>query len=171
MLSVRGSRELQAVVLALKSVDSSLRPEMYKRTREHILPDWRGGIQEKIAAKPYANVNAALLLKGTRVAVSAQGVGVAAATSGRPVAKGSTLIPQKNWAAAEFGTKPRKAIINGRRGNTRYQYQRQIMTGFLPNNRKGKFAFKTANEIIGRSVALWVQSTVQVIYEAFEKGE
>jgi hypothetical protein len=45
------------------------------------------------------------------------------------------------------------------------------MTGFLPNNRKGKFAFKTGKEIVSRSVAMWVQTTVQVISEAVETGE
>lgn len=171
MLSVKGSRELQAVVLALKSVETELRPEMYRRTREKILPDWAGGIQEKINAKPYAKVNTALLMKGTRVAVGTQGVDVLAAQSTRPVSRGSTLTPKQNWAAAEFGTKPRKATIRGRRGDTRYDYQRTIMTGFLPNNRKGKFAFRTAEEIVTRSVAMWVQTVVQVMNEAVEKGE
>ena len=144
---------------------------MYQRTREHILPDWQGGIQDKINARSYAKVNSALLMKGTRVAVGTQGVDVLAAQSNRPISKGGTLVPSKNWAAAEFGAKPRKATINGRRGSTNYRYQRTIMTGFLPNNRKGKFAFRTAEEIVTRSVAMWVQTVVQVMNESIEKGE
>jgi hypothetical protein len=171
VLSVQGSKQLQAIVLALKTVDKELRPEMYRRTREKILPDWRGGIAEKINARPYANLHAALLLKGTRVGVGTQGVEVHAATNSKPVRAGSTLTPQENWQAAEFGTKPRPFTIQGRRGETQYAYQRRIMTGFLPNNRKGKFAFKTGKEIVSRSVAMWVQTTVQVISEAVETGE
>jgi len=170
VLSVKGSKQLQAIVLALKTVEPTLRPEMYARTRSKILPDWTTGIQEKINAKPYAKVNTALM-KGQRVAVGTQGVSVLAAQSNKAVRPGSTLTPSKNWAAAEFGTKPREELIRGRRGSTQYSYRRKIMTGFLPNNRKGKFAFRQAEEIISRSVAMWVQTVVQVISEAVEEGE
>lgn len=169
MLSVKGSKQLQAVVLALKQAEPKLRPEMYARTRQHILPDWTKGIQERINAQPYSKVNTALM-KGQRVSVGTQGVTVVAAQSSKGVSKGSTLTPRQNWAAAEFGTKPRVAEISGRRGDTRYKYNRKIMTGFLPNNRKGKFAFRTAENIVSRSVALWVQTVVQVMNEAFEEG-
>jgi hypothetical protein len=170
VISIKGSKELQAIVLALKTVDKTLRPEMYSRTRQLILPDWQTGIQEKINAKPYSKVNTALM-KGQRVSVGTQGVSVLAAQSSKSVRPGSTLTPRENWAAAEFGTKPREALIRGRRGETQYAYRRRIMTGFLANNRKGKFAFRQAEEIISRSVALWVQTVVQVISEAVDKGE
>jgi hypothetical protein len=170
VLSVKGSRELQAVVLALKIAEPKLRPEMYARTRQKILPDWTTGIQEKINAKPYAKLHTALM-KGQRVSVGTQGVSVLAAQSSRPVRPGSTLTPKQNWAAAEFGTKPREELIRGRRGATQYQYRRKIMTGFLANNRKGKFAFRQAEEMVSRSVAMWVQTVVQVMREAVEKGE
>lgn len=170
MLSVKGSKQLQAVVLALKVVEPKLRPEMYARTRAKILPDWTTGIQERINAQPYSKVNTALM-KGQRVAVGTQGVSVLAAQSGKAVRNGNTLTPRENWAAAEFGAKPREQLIRGRRGGTQYAYRRKIMTGFLPNNRKGKFAFRQAEEIITRSVALWVQTVVQVISEAVEEGE
>lgn len=170
MLSVKGSKQLQAVVLALKIAEPKLRPEMYARTRAKILPDWTTGIQERINAQPYSKVNTALM-KGQRVSVGTQGVSVLAAQSSRPVRKGSTLTPSENWAAAEFGTKPRVANIRGRRGQTEYAYRRKIMTGFLANNRKGKFAFRQAEEIVSRSVAMWVQTVVQVFSEAVEEGE
>jgi hypothetical protein len=170
VLSVKGSRELQAVVLALKIAEPKLRPEMYARTRQKILPDWTTGIQEKINAKPYAKLHTALM-KGQRVSVGTQGVSVLAAQSSRPVRPGSTLTPKQNWAAAEFGTKPREELIRGRRGATQYQYRRKIMTGFLANNRKGKFAYRQAEEMVSRSVAMWVQTVVQVMREAVEKGE
>jgi hypothetical protein len=174
VLSVKGSRELQAVVLALKIAAPKLRPEMYARTRQKILPDWTTGIQEKINAKPYSKLNSALL-KGQRVSIGTQGVTVLAAQSSRPIRSGSTLIPSNReeygWPAAEFGAKSRVANIRGRRGATQYQYSRKIMTGFLPNNRKGKFVFRQAEEIVTRSVAMWVQTVVQVMREAVEKGE
>ena len=143
---------------------------MYARTRQHILPDWTTGIQERINAKPYSKVNTALM-KGQRVSVGTQGVSVLAAQSTRPIRPGSTLTPKENWAAAELGTKPREVLVRGRRGETQYAYRRRIMTGFLANNRKGKFAYRQAEEMISRSVAMWVQTVVQVISEAVDKGE
>jgi hypothetical protein len=143
---------------------------MYARTRQHILPDWTTGIQERINAKPYSKVNTALM-KGQRVNIGTQGVSVLAAQSTRPIRPGSTLTPKENWAAAELGTKPREVLVRGRRGQTQYAYRRRIMTGFLPNNRKGKFAYRQAEEMITRSVAMWVQTVVQVISEAVDKGE
>jgi hypothetical protein len=143
---------------------------MYARTRQHILPDWQTGIQERINAKPYSKINTALM-KGQRVSVGTQGVSVLAAQSSKAIRPGSTLTPRQNWAAAEFGAKPKEVLVQGRRGATQYQYRRKIMTGFLPNNRKGKFAYRQAEEIISRSVAMWVQTVVQVISEAVDKGE
>ena len=143
---------------------------MYARTRQHILPDWTTGIQERINAKPYSKVNTALM-KGQRVSIGTQGVSVLAAQSTRPIRPGSTLTPKENWAAAELGTKPREVLVRGRRGQTQYAYRRRIMTGFLANNRKGKFAYRQAEEMITRSVAMWVQTVVQVISEAVDKGE
>lgn len=170
MISVKGSRELQAVVLALKVVDQNLRPEMYARTRQHILPDWTSSIQERINARDNSKLHTALLMKGTRVGVGTQGVNVTAAASTKAIRKGSTLSPAGNFYLAEFGANPKEVNVRGRRGGTQYEYQRKVNTGFLSRSRKGRFAYRAADEIISRSVALWVQTVVQVINEAVEKG-
>lgn len=171
MISIKGSRELQAVVLALKAVDRTLRPEMYARTRQHILPDWTEGINDKVSQNSSYGRLTTRLLKGQRVEVGTQGITVVAGASTRPIRKGSTLTPAINYYLAEFGATPRVAEVNGRRGNTRYSYQRKINTGFQKRNKKGYYAYPTAGRIIYRSVSLWVQSVVQVINEAVDKGE
>lgn len=170
MLSVFGSRELQAVVLAMKQTENSLRPEIYKRTRESILPDWTGRISEELSSYPFAKFNNALL-KNQRVAVGTQGVAVQAATSSRAIRKGSTLTPAAYYHLAEFGANPQVVPVQGRRGATRYEYKRTVNTGMLRRNRNGRFAYKVAPEIVSRSVAMWVQTVVQVMREAVEKGE
>ncbi len=170
MLSVTGSRELQAVVLALKNVDKTLRPEMYARTRQHILPDWSTGIQERINAREGAKLHSALLMKGTRVGVGTQGVKVEAATSSKAIRKGSTLKPSANFYLAEFGANPKEVTVNGRRGATSYTYKRTVNTPFLSRSRKGRFTYRVAENIVSRSVAMWVQTVVQVISEAVETG-
>ena len=170
MISVEGSRELQAVILALKTTSKELRPEMYKRTRESILPDWEGGINDKLGAYGATRFNVALL-KGTRVKVGTQGVAVLAAQSRRKISKGSTLTPQEHYYLAEYGASPKVVPVNGRRGNTRYNYKRTVNTHTLRPARKGRFANPTAGEIVSRSVALWVKTVVQVMNGAVEKGE
>lgn len=170
MISVKGSKELQAVVLAMKVVDKDLRPEMYARTRQHILPDWTTSIQKRIDVRENSKLHTALLMKGTRVGIGTQGVNVTAAASTKAIRKGSTLSPAGNFYLAEFGANPKEVEVRGRRGATQYAYRRKVNTGFLSRSRKGRFAYRAADEIVTRSVALWVQTIVQVINEAIEKG-
>lgn len=170
MISVKGSKELQAVILAMKVVDKDLRPEMYQRTRDKILPDWQTTLQERINGFKYEQLHTALLMKNTRVGIGTQGVNVSAATSTKAIRKGSTLSPAGNFYLAEFGANTKEVEVKGRRGNTQYNYRRKVNTGLLNRTRKGRFAYKTANTIVSRSVALWVQTIVQTINEAVEKG-
>lgn len=170
MISVEGSRELQAVILALKTTSKDLRPEMYKRTRESILPDWEGGINDKLGTYGATRFNVALL-KGTRVRVGTQGVAVLAAQSRRKISKSSTLTPAQHFYLAEYGATVKTVPVRGRRGDTNYNYKRRVNTGMLGRARKGRFANPTASEIVSRSVSLWVKTVVQVMNEAVEKGE
>lgn len=143
---------------------------MYARTRQHILPDWTTGITERVNARPYSSLHTALF-KGQRVGIGTQGINVVAGASTKAIRKGSTLKPAENFYLAEFGANPKQVTVNGRRGATRYAYQRTVNSGFLSRSRKGRFTYRVAEEIISRSVALWVQSIVQVISEAVDKGE
>ena len=170
MISVKGSKELQAVILAMKVVDKELRPEMYQRARDKILPDWQTTLQERINGFKYEALHSALLMKNTRVGIGTQGVNVSAATSTRPIRKGSTLTPAGNFYLAEFGANTKEVEVSGRRGNTQYKYRRKVNTGMLSRTRKGRFAYKTSKEIVSRSVALWVQTIVQTVNDAVEKG-
>lgn len=169
MISVKDDRQLQAVILAMKVLPRELRPEIYKRTRENILPDWNESINEKLSAAPNTKFNFALL-KGRRVSVGTQGVGVHAATSRKKLSKKSTLSPTTAYHLAELGANPRKAEVHGRRGTTRYRYTRMVNTGMSKRVSYGRFAYRTASEIVTKSVNLWVKTVVDVMYEAFEKG-
>lgn len=144
---------------------------MYARTRQHILPDWTTSIQKRIDVRPNPKFHTALLMKGARVNIGTQGIAAIAASSTRPISKGSTLTPAENWPGAEFGAREKRVTVFGRRGETNYNYVRRINKQYLDRNRKGKFVFRAAEEIVSRSVALWVQTIVQVISEAVDKGE
>lgn len=165
MISVGDSRELQAAVLAMKLLDKSLRPEIYKRTRERVLPEWDDAIKDNLAGDGFPALESRLILKNIKVKVGTQGLSLGAATSTRKAVSGG-LKPAQHYYLAEFGANPRKATINGRRGATRYTYTRMINTGFKPRVKRGRYAYKAAQEIGARSVALWVKSIVQIVYEA-----
>lgn len=165
MISIYDSKEIQAVVLSLKRASSELRKEIYKRTREQVLPEWRDAIATELGQGPNAVLGARLILMNTRVKIGQQELNLQAATKGTKTTSGG-LIPQDYYYLAEFGAAPRVAEISGRRGNTRYNYKRKINTWSQGRVKHGRFAYKAAGNIGYRAIALWVASTVQIFTEA-----
>jgi hypothetical protein len=166
MISVGGSKEVQAALLAMKYADKELRTTIYARTREQILGDWTPSVQENINAFKYGRMHSALLMKSTTVSVGTQGITVNAATSGRKMSGG--LVPKEQWYLAELGANPKDVQVRGRRGMTSYTYKRKVNTGFLSRRKNGRFADKAAQKIVARSVAMWVQTIVKSFSEAVE---
>lgn len=170
MIRVEDSKELQAAILAMKALDKTLRPEIYARTREKVLPEWTDEIKGNLADDGFPALETRLVLKNTKVKVGTQGLSLGAATSTRKAVSGG-LKPAQHYYLAEFGATPRVAEISGRRGETRYTYRRKINTGFKPRTRRGRYAYKAAGDIGARAVALWVQSIVQIVYEKTGNGD
>jgi hypothetical protein len=165
VISVYDSREIQAVILALKVAGKDLRKEIYKRTRDQVLPEWREAIATEIGQGPNASLGARLVLKNTRVKMGQQEINLEAATRGTRTTSGG-LIPSTHYFMAEFGANPRIANISGRRGGTTYNYKRKINTWSTGKVKNGRYAFKAAGDMGYRAVALWVASTVQIFTEA-----
>lgn len=166
MISVEGSKEVQAALLAMKYADKELRTTIYARTREQILGDWTPSVQENINGYKYGRMHSALLMKSTTVSVGTQGITVNAATSGRKLSGG--MSPKTHYYLAEYGANPKDVKVRGRRGATSYTYTRKVNTGFLPHKKNGRFANKAAEKIVARSVAMWVQIIVKSFSEAVE---
>lgn len=165
MISIYDSKEIQAVVLSLKLCSADLRKEIYKRTREQVLPEWNEAIATQLGSQPNSAMGAKLILKNTRVKIGAQELVLQAATKGTKTTSGG-LIPNEYYYLAEFGAAPRVAEVWGRRGNTRYNYRRKVNTWSKGRVKHGRFAYKAAGEMGYRAVALWVSSTVQIFTEA-----
>ena len=166
VVSTWDSKSIQATILALKVARKDLRKEIYARTRRLILPDWNQSIADNIGGDKFA---AQMILRNTRVSVG-QTLQLYAATKTRPTVSGG-LSPDPYWYLAEFGANPKVVDVRGRRGDTRYMYRRKVNTGLKPRMREGRYAYKAADKIIKRSISLWVQSTWQILYDAFEAGE
>lgn len=169
-VTVWDSKELQAAILALKVVGKDLRREILKRQRELILPEWREAIGEEISGKGGDIYGTRLSAKNTRIKLSTQGFTLVAATLNKKTTSGG-LIPSKHYYLAEFGAAPKVVPVQGRRGDTRYEYKRKVNTGFSRrvSSKEGRFAFKAGRKMLNRALALYTQSAIQLVYEAFER--
>lgn len=161
------SKELQAAVLALKVIDRDLRKEVIKRTRELILKDWDSAVADEISTKGGDIYATRLTMRNTRVKVGTQGFALQAATRGTKATSGG-LISSKHYYLAEFGADKKVVPVNGRRGATSYQYKRTVNTGFQRRVKNGRYAYKAAGKMMTRAIALYTQTTIQMVYAAFE---
>ena len=166
-VSVWDSKEIQAAILGLKIVGKDLRREIIKRSREQILGEWDSSIADNISARGGDIYATRLTMKNTRVKVGTQGFTLEAATRTKAQTSGG-LIPATQYHLAEFGATPRVVPVNGRRGATNYQYNRTVNTGFQKRSKRGRYAFKAAGTMMNRFIAMYVQTSIQMIYEAFE---
>ena len=162
------SKELQATILALKIVGKDLRKEILKRTRELILKDWNGAVADEISTVGGDIYATRLTMRNTRVKVGTQGFTLQAATRGTKATSGG-LISSKHYYLAEFGADKKVVPVNGRRGATSYQYKRTVNTGFQRRVKNGRYAFKAGGKIMNRALALYTQTCIQMVYEAFER--
>lgn len=167
-VTVWDSKELQATILALKIVGKDLRKEILKRTRELILKDWDSAVADEISAVGGDIYGTRLTMRNTRVKVGTQGFALQAATRGTKATSGG-LISSEQYYLAEFGADKKVVPVNGRRGATSYQYKRTVNTGFQRRVKNGRYAFKAAGKIMNRALALYTQTTIQMVYQAFEE--
>jgi hypothetical protein len=161
------SKELQAAILALKVIDRDLRKEVLKRTRELILKDWDSAVADEISTVGGDVYATRLTMRNTRVKVGTQGFTLQAATRGTKATSGG-LISSKHYYLAEFGADKKVVPVNGRRGATSYQYKRTVNTGFQRRVKYGRYAYKAAGKMMTRAIALYTQTTIQMVYAAFE---
>jgi hypothetical protein len=166
-VSVWDSKEIQAAILGLKIVGKDLRREIIRRSREQILGEWDSSIADNISARGGDIYATRLTMKNTRVKVGTQGFTLEAATRTKKQTSGG-LIPATQYHLAEFGANPKVVPVNGRRGATNYQYKRTVNTGFQKRTKNGRYAFKAAGTMMNRFIAMYVQTSMQMIYEAFE---
>lgn len=163
MLDVQQSRELQAVLLALRGMQKNLRRAIFKATRSAIVPEW----QQELRANATTHLEERVLAAGARADVTADRVTLKAAQSTRKLSGGAS--PKSIGHAIEFGAKWRRAEVEAtsRRG-TSYRYTRTLNKQLKPRRSKGYLAWPAAARLAPRFAALWVQTTVRLTYNAFE---
>lgn len=163
-IDVRGSRELQAVIFAMKKAGKELRTSIYSESRRILGQEWTFALYERARTAFEHRV----LVQGARIRVGTQGFTVTTAKSRKPLRGG--LKPVEDWHAAEFGANPRKATVEttSRKGKA-YTVTKIINRQLRRRNRQGYVVMPAARNIGTRLVALWVQIVVREFRNAFDR--
>lgn len=170
-IDVLNSRELQATVLALRAAPKEVQANVRRYTRELLLPEFRKGMAER--ALPH-RTQQRMLVDTARISVSNQNVRMSSATGRRKLRGG--LVPSVHGSAFEFGANPRTrtyertAPTKGRGKGKRHQVTRNT-TAQLPRFRAKGYAFyPTVEALVPRFAALWVQTSIRTVLDAFPGG-
>lgn len=166
MLSVRDHRELQAVVLAMKAADRTLRTDINRATVETGNRIW----QPLVQAHATTNMDTRMLAVGARVKAGNPPVAMAA-NSRRAVGRGRRLVPADLWHAWEFGADVAERVTYERRNRTTggtHKVTRRTRAGLPRRTRKGRVVYPAFAQAAPRMVSLWVQLVVKKYAEAAE---
>lgn len=163
-ISVYSSRQLQAVTMALKQADRTLRKEVRRETKAMVDPAWRSSVAQHASTR----LEHATLVRTARVKVTDQNVMLQSARVGRKLRGG--LNPKQQWYAVEFGAERERYstyTARSRRG-TPFRVKRRTAAGLRDRNRKGYVVWQAAADVIPRIAALWTQTAARTLHEAFE---
>jgi hypothetical protein len=164
-LNVLNSRELLAVLLAVRGADKAIQAQVRKHTKSIALPEWRQALAEHATTR----LQHRALVSTARVAVSNQNVRLSSATVGRPLKGG--LNPKTTYYAPEFGANRAKRTTytaTSRRGRQFTVKSRRTTQQLPPRRRAGHVFGPAVSQIVPRIAALWVQTVVRTLAEAFE---
>jgi hypothetical protein len=165
VLSVHGSRELQAVAIALKAARRDVRNDINKATRSTMSPVWK----EEVASRARTSLDRRVLAQGVRI-LAGNPPTLVAANSSRRLPGG--LIPSEQWQAVEFGANRNATTTytgTSPRG-TSYKITRHTRRQLPRRTPKGRVVFPAVKDFGPRLASLWVQLVVRVFNEAVEKG-
>jgi CRISPR/Cas system endoribonuclease Cas6 (RAMP superfamily) len=163
-LDVTQSRELRAVIFALRGIDKTLQKQVRVHTKEIAGPEWRKALAERADTRLEHRV----IHDTAVVGVTNQNVRVQSAMKGRPLSGG--LNPKVHFYAVEFGAKLKKTTYyrKSRKGGT-HKVTRTVGGFPLKPRRKGGYVFyPAAKEMIPRIGSIWAQTTVHTLALALE---
>lgn|GEM_PF-852702 len=168
-IDARSSRELQAVISAVKVLPRDIAKHIRAQTKRLGQAEWQRAMLEQAETR----VEHRVLVATARASVSDQNIKLSSASVGRPLAGG--LDPKRHYAAVEFGGNPEKYTeYLGRRKMTRgraqriFEVRRRTMRQLRPRRRQGYVFYPAANRMIPRIFSLWAQTVVRATAEALE---
>ena len=163
-ISIIASRELRAVMTAMRGLDRANRAQIRKQTKSVIVPAWR----EAVAREASTDLERRVFVSSARAAVSDRNVTLRAGGGGRRLSGG--LTPSQHNRAVEFGGNRERTTTyrsTSRRGKP-YQITRHTQRQLPPFRRSGYVFYPAVARIAPRVAALWAQTFARGIHEALE---
>lgn len=168
-IDVRSSRELQAVVLAVRAAPSELAKQYRQRLKAMTDEAWSDELRGRVSTRMQSRV----LLDTARTKVSDQNVQLSVGTVGRALSKrtggAGSARPVDLLRAAEFGGSMTKYSDYKRRSkHGRHDVRRRTLTAWGPFNRRGNAVYPGLAAVVPRVAALMVQTCVRTLADALE---
>lgn len=160
-ISVLVSKELQALLGAVRELPREVNQQIRKQTRPMVEPVWQESVRANVSDAPETRV----LADTARAAVSDSNVmlrsgGIGKSKNGTP-----------NYLRAlptEFGAdRNATTSVTNRKGTT---FQRHTKRQFKFPRSRGYVVYPAAREVIPRIASLWAQTAARAVHEMFEKG-
>lgn len=162
-IDVTKSRELQAAIFAIRSLDKTIQKLVRQHTKRIAAPEWSKALNRKASTA----LERAVLANTSVVTVTNQNVRARSASKGRRLSGG--LNPKTDWPGVEFGATAQNATYTrvSPKG-TRHRVTRKTGTQLRRRNREGYVFYPAAREMVPRLASLWVQTIVKTIGNALE---
>jgi hypothetical protein len=167
-IDVERSRVLQAAILSLRTATTDTRRHVRQVMKSKLQPEFTKQIAERAVMSNQPRLSSAVLVRGAQIQISDQNVRMRTAASSRALSGG--LVPNALGKAVEFGANPGKQStytrrsVKGRPHKVTRHASRQ-----MPRTRRGGWAFyPTVENLLPRFAALWAQTAIRAVHEAFE---
>jgi hypothetical protein len=164
-IDAKGSREIQAVLLAMRQTDRTIAKAIRQQQKAVIGPEWTKGVESRVST-PEERV---ILGATARVAVSDGNVALRSGGTNATLSGGLSTREPTTAPAVEFGANrdyTKTYLTRSRKGN-KFEVKRHTQRQLTKSRKKGP-VYKTAENIVPRVAALWVATTVKVLHEAAE---
>jgi len=160
-IDVRNSRELLAVIYAVRSLDKTIQKMIRQETKRIAAPEW----SEALTKRADTALERKVIVGTAVVSVSNQNVRAQSANKGRPLSGG--LNPKTDFPAVEYGADDDTQTYQrrSRKGGT-HKVTRHTASQLKRRRRDGYVFGPAAAEMIPRLARLWAQTTVRTIAEA-----
>ncbi|MHC9045820.1 hypothetical protein ACYX8G_14635 [Microbacterium saperdae] len=156
-ISVRDSRELRAAVLAIASVGRKLQAQLRQQTKRVAEPEWQKGLEQRASSR----LDRRVLVKTARVQVRDTNVVLRSGAVGK--------LKDLTRPAEFGGDRQQVEKYRGRRGEKRFGVNRHTARQLGWRRKGGRVVWPTAEDLIPRLAALWVQTTIRTLHEAIER--
>lgn len=170
-VDIRGSTDLKATVLAIKTFDTDLRKQIRQHTRTVAMPVWNRALAENLSHNAEPVMRSRVLVQTARITVSDQSIKVSSATQKRSGLSGG-LSPARYGAAVEFGanqSKTRSYTYRNRRGTRIIVRNRHTARQMPPRRARGTIFWPALNdELVPRLLSLWMQTALRTMGDALD---